>query len=67
VQERTHAARQLFPVFQYGELQMKEAEISLHPHVFNGKMHGASAVLRMSAPESTSPPFILPVLLLKGK
>jgi hypothetical protein len=67
VQERTHAARQLFPVFQYGELQMKEAEISLHPHVFNGKMHGASAVLRMSAPESTSPPFILPVLLLEGK
>ncbi len=67
VQERTHAARQTFPVFQYGELQMKEAEISLHPHVFNGKMHGASAALRISTPESTAPPFILPVLLLEGK
>ncbi len=48
VQERTSSARQIFPLLQYRELQMKEAEIYVHPYILNGRVHGASAVLRAS-------------------
>ncbi|MBV9293966.1 MAG: hypothetical protein JO145_00225 [Acidobacteriaceae bacterium] len=63
VQERLPLNHELFPVFHYGELQMKEAEISVHPHIFNGKMQGASAVLGSSA-GSPCPLGIAPVLVL---
>ncbi|MBV9443806.1 MAG: hypothetical protein JO217_14080 [Acidobacteriaceae bacterium] len=65
VQERLCSSRQKVPVFQYGELQMKEVEISIHPHVFNGKMHGASAALETSSAGCASPLAIAPVLLLE--
>jgi hypothetical protein len=67
VQERLCSASQKFPLFHYGELQMKETEISVHPYMFSGKMHGASALVRTCAPGSASPLLIAPVLLLEGK
>lgn len=67
VQERLTSASQKVPVFHYGELQMKEAEISVHPYVFNGRMHGVSALVRTPAPGCTVPLLIVPVLLLEGK
>jgi hypothetical protein len=65
VQERLCSGHQLFPVYQYGELQMKEAEVSIHPHVFSGKMHGASAALEVSSAGCATPLGIAPVLLLE--
>jgi hypothetical protein len=66
VQEQMSFAPQTIPVFHYGELQMKQAEISIHPHVFNGKMRGASAEVRTSAAGSTTTsPLIAPILLLE--
>lgn len=65
VQERLAFDRSVFPVYQYGELQMKEAEISVHPHVFNGKMHGATAALETSSAGYAAPLAIAPVLLLE--
>ena len=65
VQERFGSGRELFPIFQYGELQMKEAEVSVHPHVFNGKMHGLSAALETSSAGCAGPLAIAPVLLLE--
>ena len=65
VQERFGSGRELFPIFQYGELQMKEAEVSVHPHVFNGKMHGLSAALETSSAGCASPLAIAPALLLE--
>ncbi len=46
VQERNPSAQEPFPIFQYGELKMKDAEVTVHPHVLNGEMNGASAVLQ---------------------
>lgn len=66
VQERFLCGPQLFPVFQYGELQMKEAEVSVHPHVFNGKVHGASAALETSSHGCSTPLAVAPVLLLEA-
>ena len=65
VQERLCSGRQLFPVFQYGELQMKEAEVSVHPYVFNGRMQGASAALETSSAGCTTPLALAPLLLLE--
>jgi hypothetical protein len=67
VQERISFAPQKFPVFHYGELQINQAELSVHPHVFYGKMRGASAVVRTSIAGSTPSPLIAPVLLLEEK
>jgi hypothetical protein len=67
VQERLSLASQKVPVFHYGELQMKDAEISVHPYVINGKMRGVSALVRTPAPGTTDPFLIAPVLLLQGK
>jgi hypothetical protein len=66
VQEQRSFAPQTIPVFHYGELQMKQAEISVHPHVFNGKMRGASAVVKTSAAGSSATSLLIaPILLLE--
>jgi hypothetical protein len=65
VQERTPPARELFPVFQYGELKMKEAEVTVHPHVLNGEMSGASAVLQTYMAGSAAHLAVAPVILLE--
>ncbi|MBV9302933.1 MAG: hypothetical protein JOY62_04115 [Acidobacteriaceae bacterium] len=67
VQERSPAARRLFPLLQYGELQMKELDVSLRPYIFSGKMHGATAALRPVSGISATPISIAPVLLLEGR
>ncbi len=65
VQERFSCGRQLFPIYQYGELQMKETEVSIHPHVFNGKVQGVSAALATSSGGCSTPLAIAPVLILE--
>jgi hypothetical protein len=65
VQERRSVSRETFPVYQYGEFKMKETEVTVHPHVFNGRMHGASAILNTSSNGSATHLAIAPVLLLE--
>lgn len=65
VQERRFVGRETFPVYQYGELKMKEAEVTVHPYVFNGRMHGASAILNTSSDGSATQLAVAPVLLLE--
>ncbi|HEY6989931.1 MAG TPA: hypothetical protein VH369_16165 [Bryobacteraceae bacterium] len=65
VQERRSVSREVFPVYQYGEFKMKEAEVSVHPHIFNGRMHGASAILNTNSDGSAAHLAIAPVLLLE--
>jgi hypothetical protein len=65
VQERPLPVRETFPLFQYGELKMKEAEVTVHPHVLNGEMSGASAVLETCLAGSSAHLAVAPVLLLE--
>jgi hypothetical protein len=65
VQERTLPARESFPLFQYGTFKMKEAEVTVHPHVLNGQMSGASAVLETCLAGATAHLAAAPVLLLE--
>lgn len=64
-QERVCNGAEPFPVFQYGELQMKKAEVSVNPHIFNGKMQGASAALEVSSAGCSTPIAMAPVLVLE--
>jgi hypothetical protein len=65
VQERTLSAREPFPLFQYGEMKMKEAEVTVHPHLLNGEMSGASAILQTYLAGSAAHLAVAPVLLLE--
>jgi hypothetical protein len=65
VQERAPSAHEVFPVFQYGEMKMKEAEVTVHPHVLNGEMNGASAILQTYVAGSAAHLAVAPVLLLE--
>jgi hypothetical protein len=67
VQERSRNTGELFPVLTYGELKMKEANVFVHPHVFNGQVQGASATLEAAAPGAQSPFAIAPVFLIEEK
>jgi hypothetical protein len=65
VQERPAADTETFPAFQYGELKMKIAEVTVHPHIFNGQMNDASAILHSCAEGSAAQLAVAPVLLLE--
>lgn len=65
VQESARRSRESFPVYQYGEFQMREVEISVHPNLFNGRVQGASAALQMPSPSGSSFVGAAPVLLLE--
>jgi hypothetical protein len=66
VQERPVTEPEMFPIYQYGELKMKTAAVTMHPHIFNGEMHGASAVLHTCSDGSAAHLAVAPVLLLEG-
>ena len=66
VQEHSCCAREPVPVFQYGELHIKDAEVCVHPQIFNGEMHGASAALETSSAGYSTPLAIAPVFLLEN-
>jgi hypothetical protein len=64
VQERAPVAPELFPVFNYGDISLKPVEIALHPHVFNGEVHGAVASLKTASAQGVTHLGIAPVLVL---
>jgi len=64
VQERFSSGPETFPIYQYGELQMKPVEVWVHPHVYNGKVQGVSAALQSRCGGCSTPLALAPVLLL---
>lgn len=66
VQETARRTREPFPVYQYGEFQMREVEVSVHPGLLNGRVQGASAALQMPSATGSSLIGAAPVLLLEN-
>lgn len=64
LQERSPAAHQSVPIFQYGEMQRKAAKPCFHPQLFNGKMLGVSAAHDTCIDGCEVPLTLAPVLLL---
>lgn len=65
VQEYSLVPKDIFPIYQYGDLHMREMQILVHPHVFAGKVYGFSALLHPASTNVTSPAAIAPVFLLE--
>lgn len=66
VQEHACCDREPVPVFLYGEVHIKDAEVCVHPQMFNGQMRGASAALETYSSGYSTPLAIAPVLLLEN-
>ena len=62
-----HASRTLepVPIFQYGELQIKEAGASVHPSLFNGRWGTAVATLATFSKGYSTPLSLAPLFLLE--
>jgi hypothetical protein len=54
VQERVAAPTAMFPVKQYGDVEMKEMRIEVQPHIFLGKVQGCSSWLTTAANQAFS-------------
>ncbi len=65
VQEACSRICEPFPIFHYGELQMREVEVSLHTNLFHSQLQGASATLQVSSAKGPHLVGIAPVLLLE--
>lgn len=63
VQERVESARAPFPVYYYGQVEIREMQIEVHPHAYLGKVMGCSSWLSAGSGFSTTvglaPTFIL--------
>jgi hypothetical protein len=64
-QEHFSCDPESFPLLRYGELQMKQATVSIQPHIFDGQLHGASAALQSCSDGYGKPLALAPVLLLE--
>jgi hypothetical protein len=42
VQERLAPVREVYPLFRYGVVEMRELQVDVHPHLFLGKVQGCS-------------------------
>jgi hypothetical protein len=64
-QEWCPTVREEFPVFRYNQLQMQKLSVTVLPHIFNGTLQGASAVLETSPASSAQIVGLAPVLTIE--
>lgn len=68
VQERVVPISELFPIYRYGEVELRDMNIDVHPHAFLGKVHGASTWLTPAAPANfSSLSGLAPTYILESK
>ncbi len=68
VQEEIAPTKFPFPVYQYGQMTIKDMRVDIHPHSFLGKVHGCSSWLTAEAPGGFSTVAgLTPTFVLDGK
>lgn len=68
VQEETEPTRFPFPVYQYGNVTMRDLRVDVHPHSFLGKVHGCSTYIRAETPSGfSSIAGLAPTFILESK
>jgi hypothetical protein len=67
VQENVKAPTAKFPVYNYGSLDFKDMRVEVHPHVYLGKVQGASSWLTPAAGTFSTVTGITPTYLLETK
>jgi uncharacterized circularly permuted ATP-grasp superfamily protein len=68
VQEVVEPVFDMFPLLQYGHLEMRKMRIDLHPHTYLGKVHGCSSWLTAATSSGFSTlAGIAPTFILESK
>jgi uncharacterized circularly permuted ATP-grasp superfamily protein len=67
VQERVAASHSVFPLFRYGQLEMREMQVDLHPHAYLGKVQGCSSWLTAGDSGFSSVAGLTPTYILEPK
>jgi uncharacterized circularly permuted ATP-grasp superfamily protein len=68
VQEVVEPVFDVFPLLQYGRLEMRKMRIDLHPHTYLGKVQGCSSWLTAATPSGFSTlAGVAPTFILEGK
>ncbi len=67
VQERVEPTYAPFPVLRYGELQIREMQVDLHPHAYLGKVQGCSSWLTASNGGFSTVSGLAPTYILESK
>jgi hypothetical protein len=67
VQERVDATRAIFPLLRYGQLEMREMQVDLHPHAYLGKVEGCSTWLTSPHTGYSSISGLAPTFILEPK
>lgn len=66
VQERRAPARAPFPVYQFGKLETRTMNVTTSPHLFLGKVDGASATVEDATSAFSLLKGVTPVLILES-
>jgi hypothetical protein len=66
VQERKDEARVVFPVMQFGRMEMREMIVDMQPHIFLGKVDGSTASLQDATSSFSLLNGVAPVFILEG-
>lgn len=66
VQERVEETPAPFPIYNWGQVEVREMNVDVQPHVFLGKVHGCSSYLS-SAGGFSSVSGLVPTFILEGK
>jgi hypothetical protein len=66
VQDRAEEARSVFPVLQFGRLEMREMKITAQPYLFSGKMDGLGAEVSDATSSFSLLSGVAPVFVIEG-
>ena len=68
VQEKVYSPALTFPVYQWGQMEMREMNVEVHPHLYLGKMNGCSSYVTEARNGGFSMASgLAPTFLLEGK
>lgn len=68
VQEAVEPVSELFPLYRYGQLELKKMRVDVLPHAFLGKVQGCTSYVTAAGPASFSMlAGIVPTFILEGK
>lgn len=68
VQERVEVVRSQFPIYRYGQLEIKEMQVDVHPHAYMGRVQGCSSWLSTAGASGFSPVAgPAPTFIVRGK
>ena len=67
MQEKVEATYAPFPLLHYGELQVRQMKVDLHPHAYLGKVQGCSSWLTAANGGFSTVSGMAPTFILESK